>query len=210
MPSQPTPQDWSPRRSADTIDDPNLRGEDLLRRQLLTFGGGIFRNQALAGVEWVQGSDLSGLSFLGCTLTGADFSRCNLRNTSFAGSRFVVAVFVCAEAEGADFTKAIGPASDFMAANLRAAHFAGASFVHSDFRGADLRGVDFTGAVLSESRFCAANLEGAKLTDAILEDVDFTGATMPDGTLYRSTKAEKADTVATVELPVANVEKDAA
>lgn len=201
MPNPPTPQDWSANRSADAIDDPILRGEDLLRRQLLTFGGGVFRNQALVGVEWVQGSDLSGLNFLGCTLTAADFSRCDLRNSSFAGSRFVVAVFMCADAEGADFTKAIGPASDFMAANLRAARFVGSSFVHSDFRGTDLRGADFTGAVLSESRFCAANLEGANLTDAIVDGVDFTGATMPDGTLFRKPAEEP------ITLPVA---KDAA
>ena len=201
MPSQPTTQDWSPRRSEDSIEDPRFTREELLQRQLLTFGGGTFRNQVMIGAEWRVGTDLSGIKFLDCTLTCADFSHCDLRNCSFVGSRFVVANFLCANAEGADFTKVIGPASDFMAANLRNARLVGASIVSSDFRGADLRGANLSGAVLSESRFCAANLEGAILTDAILDGADFTGATMPDGTLYRDPKAEP------IVLPVA---KDAA
>jgi uncharacterized protein YjbI with pentapeptide repeats len=204
MPSQPTPQDWSQRRSEDSIEDPRFSREELLQRQLLTFGGGTFRDQVMIGTEWRVGTDLSGIKFLDCTLTGADFSHCDLRNCSFVGSRFVIANFLCANAEGADFSKVIGPASEFMAANLRNARFVDASIVSSDFRGADLRGADLSGAVLSESRFCAANLEGAILTNAILDGADFTGATMPDGTLYRDPKAEP------VVLPVAKVEKDAA
>jgi uncharacterized protein YjbI with pentapeptide repeats len=204
MPSHPTPQDWSPRRSEDSIEDPRFSKEQLLQRQLLTFGGGTFRNQVMIGAEWRVGTDLSGIKFLDCTLSGTDFAHCDLRKCVFVGSRFVGANFLCANAEGADFSKVIGPASDFMAANLRNARFVGASIVTSDFRGTDLRGADFTGAVLSESRFCAANLEGAILTDAVLDGVDFTGATMPDGTLYRDPKAEP------IELPTAKVEKDAA
>ena len=204
MPNQQTPQDWSPRRSEDSIEDPSFSREELLQRQLLTFGGGTFRKQVMIGTEWRNGTDLSGIRFLDCTLSGADFSHCNLRNCAFVGSRFLVANFLCANAEGADFSKVIGPASDFMAANLRNASLVGASFVSSDFRGTDLRGADLTGAVLSESRFCAANLEGAILTDAILDGADFTGATMPDGTLYRDPKAEP------IVLPVAKAEKDAA
>jgi uncharacterized protein YjbI with pentapeptide repeats len=204
MPSQPTPQDWSQRRSEDSIEDPRFSREELLQRQLLTFGGGTFRDQVMIGTEWRVGTDLSGIKFLDCTLTGADFSHCDLRNCSFVGSRFVIANFLCANAEGADFSKVIGPASEFMAANLRNARFVDASIVSSDFRGADLRGADLSDAVLSESRFCAANLEGAILTNAILDGADFTGATMPDGTLYRDPKAEP------VVLPVAKVEKDAA
>ena len=201
MPNQPTPQDWSARRSRDSIEDPRFSAEELLQRQLLTFGGGTFRNQTMIGTEWRVGTDLSGLKFLDCTLTGSDFAHCDLRNCSFVGSRFVVATFVCVNAAGADFSRVVGPATDFMAANLRKARFVGASVVSSDFRGADLRGTDFTGAVLSHAKFEAANLEGAILTDAILDGADFTGATMPDGTLYRDPKAEP------VVLPVA---KDAA
>jgi uncharacterized protein YjbI with pentapeptide repeats len=201
MPSQPTPQDWSTKRSKDSIEDPAFSSEELLQRQLLTFGGGTFRNQTMIGTEWRIGTDLSGLKFIDCTLSGSDFSHCNLRNCSFVGSRFVAATFACANAEGADFSKVIGPATDFMAANLRNTRFISASIVSSDFRGTDLRGADLSGAVLSDSRFCAANLEGAILTDAILDGADFTGATMPDGTLYRDPKAEQ------IVLPAA---KDAA
>jgi len=204
MPSQPTPPDWSANRSKDSIEDPRFSSAELLQRQILTFGGGTFRNQVMIGAEWRIGTDLSGLKFIDCTLSGTDFSHCDLRNCSFVGSRFVAANFLCANAEGADFSKVIGPASDFMAANLRNARLVGASIVSSDFRGADLRGANLSGAVLSESRFCAANLEGAILTDAILDGADFTGATMPDGTLYRDPKAEP------IVLPVAKVEKDAA
>lgn len=132
----------------------------------------------------LSGRDLSGFVLVRKNLTGANFSRANLRDADFTGSTLTGANFSFADLRGvrlngsmmdgiraqdADFSR-----SQLKDVSLKDTSLSRTKFEHAFFDGADLRGSDFFAANLSHARFTQTDARGANFACALLESADFS------------------------------------
>ncbi len=184
MPNQPDPRKSAHFKRTDELEK-SIPGDDRqLKRQLLTFGGGIFRNQDMIGLGVFEETDLTNLQFIRCTFNGVSFFRSNLSGAQFCGSMMAMAGLLQAVGKGANFNEIQATDINCYAATLDRATFDRASLVDADFSASSLVGASFVGSVLHGAKFVGANLTGANLKDASLDGVKFTGARMPNGRLF--------------------------
>jgi uncharacterized protein YjbI with pentapeptide repeats len=104
-------------------------------------------------------------------LTGANFTRADLRGVDLAGAHL----------EGVHLTGANLAGADIMEADLRGADLTRANFTRADLGEADLRGADLMGAKLGwanlgEADFRGANLGGVILLRTVIGATDLSGA----------------------------------
>jgi uncharacterized protein YjbI with pentapeptide repeats len=146
-----------------------------------------YQARDLTGVQ-LYWNDLSGWSFAGQKLTGANFGDTSFCCTTYPAAVLAGADFTAANLRGASFLGADLHEANFTAANIEGANFnrsewligtgislaqlySTASFQHHDLNGIGLYGNNLTGA-----NFADQNLTGADFTIATLTDADFTGA----------------------------------
>ena len=70
MPNQPEQRKSAHPKRTDELEKTNPGDDRQLKRQLLTFGGGIFRNQDMIGLGVFEETDLTNLQFIRCTFNG--------------------------------------------------------------------------------------------------------------------------------------------
>ena len=184
MPNQPDPRKSARSKRTDELEKPTPGDDRQLKRQLLTFGGGVYRDQDMIGLGVFEETDLTNLTFIHCTFNGVSFFRSNLTGANFCRSMMAMAGLLQAVGKGANFNEIQATDIYCYAATLDRATFNHASLVDADFSASSLISASFVGAVLHGAKFVGANLTGANLKDASLDGVKFTGARMPNGRLF--------------------------
>jgi len=184
MPNQPEQRKSAHPKRTDELEKPTPGDDRQLKRQLLTFGGGVYRDQDMIGLGVFEETDLTNLTFIHCTFNGVSFFRSNLTGANFCRSMMAMAGLLQATGRDVNFNEIQATDIYCYAATLDRSTFNGASLVDADFSASSLVGVSFVGAVLHGAKFVGANLTGANLKDASLDGAKFTGARMPNGRLF--------------------------
>ncbi|MCB9139189.1 MAG: pentapeptide repeat-containing protein [Caldilineaceae bacterium] len=152
--------------------------------------------------------DLSGESYPGANLRGADFFAgmlydINLSNADLYFTTFNEATLREANLAQADMAQSRLTQADLRGANLRGTNLRGADLRGADLRGADLSGADLRGAVLADANLSRANLRATILNEtnmqrANLHRADLQGANLRRADLrdadLRRTNLTEADT----------------
>jgi uncharacterized protein YjbI with pentapeptide repeats len=192
--------DWTPARSVENIDAPDLE------RQLLDLASGFVRAVEIlcpkgAALKWFRewvdslqipsprsAADLrqtqtaDGQDFRGADLRGADLQQKTLTACRLDGALL----------ENSNWTGATLRMCAFDHATASAARFDGATLEDSTAEGADFSRASLRAAHLTETSFSRANLRGAVLDDVEGDGVEFRGADLRGATLIGA-RLDEAD-----------------
>jgi uncharacterized protein YjbI with pentapeptide repeats len=166
-------------RSA-SLRDTDLTDVDWLEAEI----GAVDFEGALARLDILSGSDLTGCRFARARLKRSNFIECALDGVDFAEANLDSATFLTTTGRGADFRRSsLKKLTAVEGCSFEGATFAGADLTGAVLRGSNLRGASFEGACLegadlSECDLTGANLSGARAKQLLLVRANLTGATM--------------------------------
>lgn len=122
--------------------------------------------------------------FVGANLEGFDFTRAYLPNARFTRADLRGACFEHAYLSAASFVHADMIRANFQFADLQYATFTNGRVRRADFRDANLRGACFYSCGVITADFRRARVESTDFNSCDLTHCDFFGARMADETLY--------------------------
>lgn len=136
------------------------------------------------------GNDATCADFSSAKLTGASFTRADLRGASFEYAGGTSPVFLRADLRDASFKNAVFIGPEFSNAQMQGANLSEAWLIDSRFAAADLRGADFTNAdglfLLSGADLRGADFTGVDLSGVWLYGADMAGARLDTALLRKS------------------------